>query len=389
VGLVVGALFVLVVLVIAFTGSDENNTALSTLNPGPYGTRALAEVARDQGADVREVDRLGSARITDPATTTLVVADGSYLQTFQARSILDYPGDVVVFGGASAFFSALELELSDTWSEPGTFPANCADPDAVAAGTVASVGMTISGELPADAEGCFPAASGEWVLVTLDRDGRRLVVVSDSEIPTNASVAKEGNAALALRAIGKHPHIVWYVGSAWDGSTLTWTVPVDPEPGEPGGGSGSGSGGSPASPEAAPDFLPPGTGTFLYGLAVALIVVVLWRARRFGALVVEPLPVVIRSSEATKGRARLYRAARSYGRAGTALRAGAATRLAKRLGVSRYDSQEALIAAISRATSKRGEEVADVLFGAPPQSESDMMDLALALDELEREVHRQ
>ena len=50
----------------------------------------------------------------------------------------------------------------------------------------------------------------------------------------------------------------------------------------------------------------------------------LWRGRRFGPLAVEPLPVVVRASEATRGRARLYRRARAYGRATAALRAASA-----------------------------------------------------------------
>src|SRR5690606_29787188 len=139
---------------------------------------------------------------------------------------------------------------------------------------------------------------------------------SELTVVYNRTIAEEGNAALALRSIGAHENVVWYVGGGFDSSTLTWTQPGSPgdpgAPGEPGGGSSG-------PPDAAPDFLPPGTGNFLYGLGLALAVVVLWRARRFGALVTEPLPVVIRSSEATRGRARLYRAARAHGRAGAAL----------------------------------------------------------------------
>ncbi|MFO7243840.1 MAG: DUF4350 domain-containing protein [Actinomycetes bacterium] len=378
VAIVFALVFVLIVALLVLTRPDRNDTALSTNNPGPFGTKALAEVARDQGVDVREVDALGRARIADPAATTLVIADGGYLQGFQARSILDYPGDVVVFGDAWPLLSALGADLEDVWSDAeGPVDARCAHPDAQAAGTVTSTGMAVAGELPPGAEGCFSTAPGEWLMVALEDSGRRIVVVSDLSIPLNQSILDEGNAALALRLIGKHPTVVWYVGSMFDSSTLTWSVP------------GQGGGSSEAEmPQAAPDFLPPGTGSLVYGLALALIAVALWRARRFGPLVTEPLPVVIRASEATRGRARMYRAARAYGRAATALRASAATRLGKRLGVPRTSTQEALVAAVARASGRDGVEVSALLFGPPPESESAMMELAQALDQLEREVHR-
>src|SRR5690606_16937832 len=70
----------------------------------------------------------------------------------------------------------------------------------------------------------------------------------------------------------------------------------------------------------------------LWALVVALVTAI-WRGRRLGPLVPESLPVVVRASETTRGRGRLYRRSRSRGHAAAGLRAGTAERVGQRLGV--------------------------------------------------------
>ncbi len=382
--LALAGLFVVIVVIIYVTGSEENSTPLSTHNPGPVGAMAVAEVARAQGLDLREIDSLSRARISQPATTTLVIADGGYLQSFQAQSVVDYPGDIVVIGWGDAIASALGMDLSSVYGDSEVVYAGCTDADASAAGAITSDGQRLSGELTSGATACFESPAGGYGYVVIPHGNFTVTLIADASIAINDEVANEGNAALVLRAIGKHEHAVWYVGSFYDSSTLTWTQPSDGGTSGPGGPGGPGS--SPVG--GSPDFLPPGTGNALYGLGVALIAVALWRARRFGALVTEPLPVVIRASEATRGRARMYRAARAYGRSGASLRAAAATRIGRRLGVSRYEGKDALLVSTARATGRNIRDLENLLYGPAPTDESAMIDLALALDQLESEVHR-
>ena len=61
----------------------------------------------------------------------------------------------------------------------------------------------------------------------------------------------------------------------------------------------------------------------------------LWRGRRLGRLVPEPLPVVVRAVETTEGRARMYRRSRAHGRAAATLRAATLARLRDRTGLPR------------------------------------------------------
>ncbi len=62
-------------------------------------------------------------------------------------------------------------------------------------------------------------------------------------------------------------------------------------------------------------------------LAVAVVLLALWRARRLGPVVPESLPVVVRAAEATEGRGRMYRRAGARDRAAGRLRAATRTRI--------------------------------------------------------------
>ena len=66
-------------------------------------------------------------------------------------------------------------------------------------------------------------------------------------------------------------------------------------------------------PPLAVDLLPPTGCSAPCRLAVAALVVALWRAAGWGPWSTEPLPVVVRAAEAVEGRARLYRRGRGAG----------------------------------------------------------------------------
>ena len=101
-------------------------------------------------------------------------------------------------------------------------------------------------------------------------------------------------------------------------------------------------------------------------LFVALVVLALWRARRLGAVVTEPLPVVVRAAEAVEGRSRLYQASRSRGTAGEALRAGARDRLARRLGLGPETSRQGMVAAVAALPRPTPPPLPPLLYVAPP-----------------------
>ncbi|BDZ42901.1 hypothetical protein GCM10025865_22000 [Paraoerskovia sediminicola] len=106
-----------------------------------------------------------------------------------------------------------------------------------------------------------------------------------------------------------------------------------------------------------------------------------------GRLVSEPLPVVVRSSETTRGRARLYRAGGARGHAAAGLRALTAQRLARRLGVPASAGRDVVVEATARACGRTPDEIQHILYGPPPTDDAALLELATRLDTLESEVH--
>jgi hypothetical protein len=121
-------------------------------------------------------------------------------------------------------------------------------------------------------------------------------------------------------------------------------------------------------------------------LLVTAGVLALWRARRLGAVVTEPLPVVVRAAEAVEGRSRLYRASRSRATAAEALRAGARDRLARRLGLGPESSRQSLVAAVAAHCGQDAAAIDALLYGAAPSGDAALVELADDLDLLHLEV---
>ena len=119
-------------------------------------------------------------------------------------------------------------------------------------------------------------------------------------------------------------------------------------------------------------------------LAVLGGLLVLWRARRLGPVVTEPLPVVVRSAEVVEGHGRLYSRAGARDRAAAALRAGtmqtaeqptSGCRAGRRAGRRGRCERAADRAATGRRWGCcRRRSAAD---------DARLVDLAVALDELE------
>jgi len=371
-GVIALGLLLAFVVFVTVTARPTDYRELSIANTTDTGARAVAQILREQGVTVRQIDKLSAARIGDPANTTLVVVDPVYLSEPQLRSLKDYDGPIVFLGVSNEVLETFDDGLSATYTFlPETPQAGCSNPHAVAAESIRVewIGIVTSG--PTDYELCFQQRSNVGGAAFGENRGMPVTFIADYYLASNGSLTANGNAALVLRSTGSVANVVWYLGDPFDPTVLT------------GGG-----GAPPDSLEANPDFLPPGFGSALYALGLAALVAAFWKARRFGPLAVEPLPVVVRASEATRGRARLYRRAQSRGRATAALRAATAGRIGRRLGVPRASGPDALVQAVAQATERPAAEVRAVLYGPSPQDDQHMLDIIDQLDTLERQVHR-
>ena len=164
---------------------------------------------------------------------------------------------------------------------------------------------------------------------------------------TNDALADDGNAALALNLLGATPSSSGSRRDPRRGAGRRTAAPTCPTCCRRGSASSSPSWSSRSSSLA------------------------LWRGRRLGPLVAEPLPVVVRAAETTEGRARLYRRARARGRAaGTCARRrwpGCVGRSAcrRRAAPSRGRRRRS-----PRAPAGRPADVAALLYGAAPADDA-------------------
>ncbi|GII99335.1 hypothetical protein CLV28_2491 [Sediminihabitans luteus] len=331
----------------------------------PDGLHAVASILEDQGVRIRSEDSLGAAVRAAKAGSTLVVAPGDLWDADAVAAVAAVPADLVLLEPSSELLdAATDGRVSTTygWGGSALRDAGCDDPDATAAGRVPFSGAGLNSASP-DVTLCF-SASGEGASYAVDAtDGRTVRVAADALFMTNGELGENGSAALALRMLGHTEDVVWYVPEPF----LTYGGGVNDDPG--------------------PGILPPAFWpAMLLGLLVVLVLA-LWRGRRLGRVVTEDLPVVVRPTETTLGRARLYRRAGARGHAAAGLRARSATRLAARLGLPRSAGAAPVVDAVSRASGRPGTEIEDLLYGPPPADDAALLALARRLDLLESEVH--
>ena len=360
-------LLLIVTVVGTLTESQHSETPFAIDNPKHDGAQALARLLRQEGVSVETVrSQEAAVRAAQPGTAVALLDAG--LLTEDERSELARTGaDVVVVGALYQDLSGLtdpvELTSSGQSAPADTvLTSQCPDADAAAAESMAgSRGSVQLGE-GTDATGCFPIAQGEdrtgyAYAIDATGGGGALRVIADADVITNSRLAEAGHAALAIRALGHHEHVVWFDASQQQIPTVWDTV---------------------STPPWMPVLLAQGV-----VIVCALAVV---RGRRFGRIVAEDLPVVVHAAETTRGRGRLYRRAGARDRAAETLRSATALRLSRRLGLPRAAERDAVAHAAARATGWPPGLVGDLLCGPVPSNDRALAGLAVQLDRLESEV---
>ncbi|MGW1285448.1 DUF4350 domain-containing protein [Streptomyces sp. NPDC002586] len=371
------ALAVVLILAGAVAMAAVRSTArhgeLDPRSADPYGSRAVAQLLADRGVTTRVVTTLGEARAAAGPDTTLLVAVPDLLtarqqtQLHQATAASGGRTVLVAAGSPSVERLAPGVTADPATSADGTLAPDCTLPEARRAGSADTGGIRYT-TTHLDADSCYPSERLATLLriPEASRDGDT-VVLGAPDILYNDRLDKQGNASLALQLLGSRPHLVWYLPSLSDASAIDT-----------------------GDRKNFLDLLPSG---WLWGtlqLFIAAALAAFWRARRFGPLVPERLPVAIRASETAEGRARLYRKADARDRAASALRSATRTRLAPLIGVpvTQAHTPEALLPALSAHLTQDGQALHSLLFGPPPGDDAALIALTDQLDALEREVRR-
>lgn len=327
-------------------------------NPEPNGAMAAAEILKDQGVTIKSAYTSGGAAELAGNDATIVVFDSALLSP-GGRMLLATSGADLVFmepspdvlaqyGGTLGWTSGDENKL---------LGARCADSHAQAAGQILGRSRSLDPGTT-NFHGCFPSGRG-FAMLTGTHNGAKVTFLADGEAATNQALTKDGNAALILRLLGQHRTLVWLVTDYQAENPRDAKIPLS---------------------------APPWLMTLGMLALAAAIFGAIWRGRRFGPLISEPLPVLVKSAETTIGRGRLYQRSRDYAHTAQALRASTAARLAGRYGIARSSSRAALLSTLSDRLAIPTVELESLLYGPPPQSDSELLQLVAQLDHLEEQL---
>ncbi|GAA2643310.1 MULTISPECIES: DUF4350 domain-containing protein [Streptomyces] len=360
------------VIATAALNSGTRHGYLDPRSADPSGSRAVAELLKERGVTTRVVTTAREAADAAGPRTTLLVTDPDRLGTTQRdiiRSAIDLSGGrTVLLAPSSHSLTGLSPGVRTAGAADTNHPdPGCTLPAATSAGRADTGGGLRYTTTLTGTTACYPSGGDPTLLVLpTGPTGGDTVLLGSETILLNESLADEGNASLALQLLGSRPDLVWYLPSLADSDPAT----------------------APSEDKGLLDLVPAGWSWALLQLFVAAVLAALWRARRLGPLVTEKLPVAIRASEATEGRARLYRKADARDRAATVLRAATRERLAALVGVPHTQAHDpaALAPAVSARLSGGPRDVTALLFGTTPSDDAALVALADHLDALEREV---
>lgn len=354
-------------LLIQNTLQSPDTAILDPQSVAPSGGQALARVLEAQGTRVEVVrDRAAAERALAEGDTTLVLADTSYLSD---QALLD------VVGAASA---AVVLQVPTRLPElliAGAAAAGFHGGDAVAPRcelpAAANAGAIVPGRmielseqvLAGGAVGCYPSDDAFGLVSAPSKVGTPVTLIDATALFNNAGITEEGNAALALALLGGSETIVWYLQDV-EGADV----------GEEAATLG----------ELTPSWVSPA----IVLLLAAGITAAIWRGRRFGPLVAERLPVTVRASETTEGRARLYARSRDAVHAADQLRIGSLERLGRMLGLGPAASAPEIADAVAAHTGTAQRIVRGILLTDVPTSDTQLVALSDQLHQLETAVRR-
>jgi len=351
--------------IIVIAAASTLTTVLTSPTPGgpmepgstsPDGARALLSLLRGQGIDVVEAGSIADVELAARPDSLLVLAETQYLSDDGLRRLAEVRGDRLLVDPVARTRTELAPGIRIALSSTLGGNPDCDMPEANRAGE-AQFGVSSTYEAKGDTAltRCYGGA-----VVRYSEGGHIVTVVGSADFMTNAGLLEEGNAALAMNLAGTRPRLIWYAPQEYatdshGGSSLVELIPDRAK--------------------------------WVVGqLCVALILVALWRIRRVGPLVAEDLPVVVRASETVEGRGRLYRSRRARDRAAEALRTAALHRMLPRLGLGPNAESTAVVQAVSQRVGGDPNALGHLLFGPPPESDADLVNLANQLDDIERQV---
>jgi hypothetical protein len=361
-------------LVVAVAGrGPEEGAPLDPASSGPLGTKALMEVLRELGGEVR----ISSDPPSSAIQTTLLLSDD--LTPDRRQDLLDWVrrGGTLVVADPSSGVTAVDpagstsIGLLDAEIERRCDLAALAGVGRVSApgGVVFEVPAGRGG--PGDRQGgppedragtraCYPRNDGAWLLVQPLGLGS-VVRLGGAGVLVNQELGEADNGLLLASLLVPAP-----------GTAVRVLQP--PLPG--GGSAGLG------------DLIAPRVRLALWQLVVAFILLALWRARRLGRPVAEPQPVQLPGAELVLAVGNLLQRAKGRGQAAGLLTDDLRRSLAERLGLPPSAPPDLVADTVAARTGIPRERVLRTLSPTTPRDEAELVALSQAVDSVRREVTR-
>lgn len=326
----------------------------------PSGMGILATLLGNHHVTVDVVD--GQDRVpSDLAGTTLVVSNPLHITAADVDAWARRGASrIVVMSAGYGDTSQLGFRyLGSVTSRPLPAEPTCLEHAARRMGTIASRGpwFAPSKDWSACATGVPGAA---WVQGRAG--GSTRVDVVAATILRNELIDEEGNAALGMNLLGHDARVVWVMALPPDGAA----------------GAGRGS-------DKPIWLLPNGLAWLAVVSPLLLLVVAVWRGKRFGPILSERLPVVVPASETVRGHGRLYARLRARDTAAASLRAASLRRLSRLLGAGDASRLAELLAV---RTGGDVRTIHAILAGPPPADDAALITLKQDLDHLEQEARK-
>ncbi len=316
----------------------------------PSGSAALARLLTDRGVVVHRSTSVAAAAAAAAEDEVLIAFPGA-LSVDELRQLVASGHRIVAIAPDADALAALPAGIViDSMNHGLVEEPRCGWADGSATGPVEFPDDTINYRAE------DPCYGGAAIVEP------KIAVLGSAGLLQNDHLADQGVAALDINAISNDGEV----------TTVDWLT----------------TGSSDAGPAVASvwDLFPPFAQRAFWWLLFVLVLTVLWRGRRLGPVVREPLPVVVRAAEVVEGHGRLYRRAHARDRTAAALRSATAVRLVTRLGLPRGSSADTIAPVLAPLSGRPAVEIRAWLGGPPPDSDADLLVLARALSALERSI---
>jgi Domain of unknown function (DUF4350) len=347
----------LTILLVALAGARRGSPGnpLDPASTGPDGTRALVDILEELGARVE----VSNVVPVSGGGAVLLLSDN--LEQHDRAALLAWvrQGGTLVVADPDSPVTRVEVAGS---SRVGFLDAElerrCGIPALRDVHRVSAPGGLLL-RVPPGAQGCFSRGEdGSWLVAEPVGDGT-VVRLGGTSALVNREIGSSDNAVLAASLLAP---------SRGDRVVVL-------KPPLPGGGS-----------RQLGDLVAPRVKLALWQLAVAFVLLALWRGRRLGRPVTEPAAVRIPGSELVVAVGNLLQRGRHRRQAATLLAGDLHRVLTERLGLPASAPLEQVADTVTARTGIDRGRVLAALQPSSPQSEADLVRLALSADAIRTEV---